>query len=202
MATPPTPLPRISPDAPGAPPAKKSQNILIWILSGCGTVLVLLVIVGALAFRSFMKNNLHVGPNGEVDVKMGGMTMHGGKAQDVGLPVYPGADTAHATGMEMTIPTPKNGTQSISQAIYSSTDPVEKVDDWYHENLGAEFIRLDAGKNQAVLGDKAFPFPIDLGAISYTSKRGDTRYAVTIHAIMGTTQIKLMRANAPPPAAQ
>jgi hypothetical protein len=196
MATPPTPLPRISPEAPGGPPPKKNQNILVWILSGCGVAIVLLVLVGALAFRSIMKN-FHVGPNGEVDMKIGGMTMHAGKAQDVGLPIYPGADIAHATGMEMTIPTPKNGTQSITQAIYSSKDSVEKVDDWYHQNLGAEFIRLDAGQNQAVLGDKAFPFPLDRGAISYTCKRGDTNYAVTLHAIMGTAQLKLMRANAP-----
>jgi hypothetical protein len=197
MATPPTPLPNISPGMPGLPPPAKKQNVLIWILSGCGTVLVLLVLVGTLAFRSFMKNNIHVGPNGEVDVKVGGMTMHGGKPQDIGLPVYPGIETANATGMEMTIPTPKNGQQTITQSIYSSKDSAEKVDEWYHQNLDPEFIRLDANQNQAVLGDKAFPFPLDRGAISYQCKRGDAQYAVTIHSIMGTTQLKLMRATAP-----
>src|SRR5271154_512202 len=111
MATPPNPLPRMSPETPGLPPPAKKQNILIWILSGCGTVLVLLILVGALGFRSFMKNNIHVGPNGEVDVKVGGMTMHGGKPQDIGLPIYPAIDAATAAGMEMTIPTPKNGQQ-------------------------------------------------------------------------------------------
>src|SRR5580704_6063241 len=195
MATPTTPLPRMSPGMAGAPPPPKKQNILIWILSGCGTVLVLLVIVGGLAFHSFMKNNFHVGPNGEVDMKIGGMSMHTGKAPDVGLPIYPGVDIAHAMGMEATLPTAKFGNQSVSQAIYSSTDPVEKVDDWYHQNLGPEFIRLDAGKNQAVLGDNGFPLPNDLGAISYTTRRGETRYAVTIHSILGNTQLKLMRAN-------
>lgn len=200
MATPPTPLPGISPQAPSALPPKK-QNILVWIVSGCGVVIVLFVIVAALGFRAIVKN-MHISPDGTVDMKIGPMSMHGGKAQDVGLPVYPGVDAANAVGMEITIPTARYGTQTISQAIYSSKDSVEKVDDWYHENLSAEFIRLDAGKNQAVLGDKAFPMPLDFGAISYTSKHGDTRYAVTIHAIMGTTQIKLMRANPPAPAAQ
>nr|HEV7955074.1 hypothetical protein [Candidatus Acidoferrales bacterium] len=202
MATPPTPLPRISPEMPGVPPPPKKQNILIWILSGCGTVLVLLVIVGALAFHSFMKNNFHVGPNGEVDLKMGAMSMHTGKAPDVGLPIYPGVDIPHAMGMEATLPTQKFGTQSVSQAIYSSTDSAEKVDAWYHQNLGPEFIRLDAGKGQAVLGDNAFPLPNDLGAISYSTKRGETRYAVTIHSILGNTQIKLMRANPVVPSSQ
>jgi hypothetical protein len=185
---------------PGAPPPKK-QNILVWILSGCGVVIVLVVIVAALGFRAIVKN-MHIGPDGTVDMKIGPMSVHGGKPQDVGLPVYPGVEAAGAMGMEITMPTGKYGTQTISQAVYSSKDSVEKVDDWYHENLSAEFIRLDAGKNQAVLGDKAFPMPLDFGAISYTSKRGDTRYAVTIHVIMGTTQIKLMRANPPAPAAQ
>jgi hypothetical protein len=187
----------MSPEMPGVPSPPKKQNILIWILSGCGTVLVLLVIVAVLGFHSFMKNNFHIGPNGEVDVKMGGMTIHGGKAVDIGLPIYPGIDAAHSTGMEMTIPTPKNGQQTITQSIYSSTDSVEKVDEWYHQNLDAEFIRLDAAQNQAVLGDKAFPFPLDRGAISYQCKRGDVKYAVTIHSIMGTTQLKLMRATVP-----
>jgi hypothetical protein len=195
MATPPAPLPRISPEMPGAPSPPKKQNILIWILSGCGTVLVLLVIVAVLAFHSFMKNNFHVGPNGEVDLKIGGVSMHTGKAPDVGLPIYPRVDIAHAMGMVATLPTRKFGNQSISQAIYSSTDSVQKVDDWYHQNLGPEFIRLDAGKSQAVLGDNAFPLPTDFGAISYTTKRGETRYAVTVHSILGNTQIKLMRAN-------
>ena len=196
MATPPTPLPRISPEMPGLPPPAKKQNILIWILSGCGVVIVLLVIVGALAFRSIVKN-MHVGPDGSVDMKIGPMTMHTGKAQDVGLPVYPAVDAGTAMGTEMTIPTAKNGRQTITQAIYSSKDSAEKVDDWYHQNLDAEFIRLDPGQNSAVLGDKAFPFPLDRGAISYQCKRGDAMYAVTIHAIMGTTQLKLMRATAP-----
>ncbi len=201
MATqPPTPLPGISPEVPGAPPPKK-QNILVWILSGCGVVIVLVVIVAALGFRAIVKN-MHVGPDGTVDMKIGPMSMHSGKPQDVGLPVYPGIDSANAMGVELTMPTGTNGTQTITQAIYSSKDSVETVDDWYHENLGAEFIRLDAGKNQAVLGDKAFPVPNDFGAISYSTKRGDTRYAVTIHAIMGTTQIKLMRSKPPAPAAQ
>lgn len=202
MATPPTPLPRSSPESPGVPPPLKKQNILIWILSGCGTVLVLLVIVAVLAFHSFMKNNVHIGKNGEVDMKIGGVSMHTGKAPDVGLPIYPGVDIAHAMGMEASLPTRKFGTQSVSQAIYSSTDSAEKVDDWYHQNLGSEFIRLDRGKSQAVLGNNAFPLPIDLGAISYTTRRGETRYAITIHSILGNTQIKLMRANPIVPSPQ
>jgi hypothetical protein len=197
MTTPPTPLPNISPGMPGLPPPAKKQNILIWILSGCGTVLVLLILVGTLAFRSFMKNNVHVGPNGEVDMKFGGMTMHGGKPADIGLPVYPGVETAGAAGVEMTIPTPKNGQQLMAQSMYSSKDSAEKVDDWYRQYLGAEFVRLDANQNPAVLGDNAFPFPLDRGAISYQCKRGDVKYAVTIHSIMGTTQLKLMRASTP-----
>jgi hypothetical protein len=180
---------------PGVPPPPKKQNILIWILSGCGTVLVLLVIVAVLGFHSFMKNNFHVGPNGEVDMKIGSVSMHTGKAPDVGLPIYPGVDIPRAMGMEATLPTRKFGNQSVSQAIYSSKDSAAKVDEWYHQNLGPEFIRLDAGKSQDVLGDKSFPLPTDLGAISYTTKRDETRYAVTINSILGNTQIKLMRAN-------
>lgn len=197
MATPPTPLANISPEVPGAPPPKKNQNVLIWILSGCGTVLVLLVLVGVFAFRSFVKNNVHVGPNGEVDVKVGGMTMRGGKPRDLGIPVYPGADAAHATGMDMTVPLPKHDPLALSMAIYSTKDSEKTVDDWYHENLRPDFIRLEPGQRPTVVGGKSFVLPIEAGAIAYTCTRDDIEYAVTLNSLLGNTQIKLMRSNNP-----
>jgi hypothetical protein len=197
MATPPTPLPRISPETPGAPPAKKSQNVLIWILGGCGTVLVLLVLVGVLAFRSFMKNNVHIGPNGEVDMKMGGMTMHAGKPKDLGIPVYPGVDATGAVGMDMMVPIANHDPLSLTVAQYKTKDSQKTVDDWYRQNLGPEFTRLEPGRKPTVARGKAFPLPIDPGAIAYTCTRDDIQYAVTINSIFGQTQLKLMRTNTP-----
>ena len=203
MATqPPTQLPRISPEAPGAPPVKKSQNVLVWILGGCGTVLVLLVLVGVLAFRSFMKNNVHIGPNGEVDMKMGGMTMHTGKPKDLGIPVYPGVDVTGAIGMDMMVPIANSEPLSLSVAQYKTKDSENTVDDWYHQNLGPEFTRYGPGQKRPVVPGKVSPLPIDSGAIAYTCTRDDIQYAVTLNSIFGQTQLKLMRTNTPENAAK
>jgi len=196
MATPPTPLPRISPEAPQAAPPKK-QNILIWILGGCGTLLVLFILVAVIAVRTFVKRNVHVGPNGEVDVQVGGMTMHTGKAQDLGIPVYPGVDLARASGVEMTIPNAKNGPLNLTTAIYATNDPVAKVDAWYQQNLDSDFVRQVPGARQPAGGNSAFPIPIDPGAISYACIRSGTMYAVSLNGMFGTTQIKLMRTSTP-----
>lgn len=196
MATPPTPLPRISPEAPGATSARK-QNTLVWVLSGCGTILVLGLIVGVIGLRSFMKNHVHIGANGEVDVQVAGMTMHAGKAKDLGIPIYSGADLAHATGVDMTIPAKDREPLSMSVSVYATTDSVQKVDDWYHQNLSPDFIRVDPSKNQTVIGSKGFPIPIDRGAIAYSCQRDDIMYLVSINSTLGKTQIKLARTNPP-----
>jgi hypothetical protein len=199
MATPPTQFPNMSPEAPQAA-APKKQNILIWILGGCGTVLVLFILVAVIGVRTFVKRNVHVGPNGEVDVQVGGMSVHGGKAQDVGIPVYPGVDTSRSSGVEMTIPSAKNGPVTVTTAVYSSKDSLDKVDAWYLQNLGSDYARQGPGAKQTTAGDKTFPIPMEYGAIAYMSTRDDVMYAVSLNSLLGTTQIKLMRANIPAPA--
>jgi hypothetical protein len=197
MATPPTPLPRISPEAPGMVPPKKNSNVLVWILSGCGTVLVLGVIVAVLGFRSFVKNHMHIGPNGEVDMQVAGMTMHTGKPKDLSIPVYPGVDATGAIGMDMMMPIANSEPLSLSVAQYKTKDSQKTVDDWYRQNLAPEFTRSEAGQRPTGSGGKAFPLPVDPGAIAYTCTRVDIQYAVTINSIFGQTQLKLMRTNTP-----
>jgi hypothetical protein len=192
MPNPPTPLPNISSEVPGALPPKK-QNTLVWILSGCGTILVLGILVGVLGLRSFVKNHVHVGSNGEVDIQVAGMTMHAGKAKDLGIPIYTGADIAHATGVDMTVPVKDGAPLSMSVSVYATPDSVQKVDDWYRQNLGAEYTRQAPGTIPTTIEG----VPIDRGAISYVSQRDKVLFLVTINSTLGKTQIKLARTNPP-----
>jgi hypothetical protein len=123
--------------------------------------------------------------------------MHAGKAKDLGIPIYSGADLAHATGMDMTIPAKDREPLSMSISVYATKDSVQMVDDWYRKNLGQEFIRMDPSKNQTVIGSKGFPIPIDRGAITYSCERDDIVYLVSIDSTLGKTQIKLARTNPP-----
>ena len=194
MATPPAPLPSISPESPGAPPAAPKSHTLAWILGGCGTVLALAIIAGILGLRMFIKNNVHVGPGGEMDVKIpGGGQMHTGKAHDIGIPVYPEVNPG-GTGMEMKSP---RADQSMSMAVYVSGDALEKVDDWYRQKLGKDYLREGPGQKTPILGNRRFPAPIPSDSISYISKTGDGVKVVALTQAGTNTQILLMTTGVP-----
>ena len=67
-----------------------------------------------------------------------------------------------------------NGQQALSMAVYTSKDSVEKVDDWYQQNVDPDFTRQGPGKRQIMLGDKTFPLS-QRKEISPTLARAATR---------------------------
>jgi hypothetical protein len=193
MTTPPTPLPSISPESPGAPPAAAKSNTLAWVLGGCGMVLVLAIIAGVLGLRMFIKNNVRVGPGGEMDVKMpGGGQMHTGKAKDIGIPIYPETNPG-AIGMEVTSPRQE---LVMSVATYFSADAVEKVDAWYRDNLSKDYIREGAGLKQTLPNNRRFPVPIETNSITYVLKEGNAASVVALTQTGVTTKIVLMKTGA------
>ncbi|HEV3220811.1 MAG TPA: hypothetical protein VGZ48_13660 [Candidatus Acidoferrales bacterium] len=193
MTTPPNPIPTISPEAPGAPPSIQKSNMLAWVLGGCGTVLVLFIIAAVLGARLFLKNNVQVGPDGSMNVKIpGGATMHTGKAKDIGIPVYPGT-SGNGTSVDMTMPGQK---QSITMVTYVTTDPVDKVDAWYSDNLNNDYVRQGPGRKRNIMGDKVFPVPVEDQAIEFSVVRSDSMMVVKINEFARSTQITLMRTNA------
>ncbi len=194
MTTPPNPLPRISPETPGAPPAGTKSHTLAWILGGCGTLLVLAIIAGVLGLRMFMKSHVHRGPNGEVDIDVpGGGSMRTGKAKDIGIPIYPGTEN-NGTGMEVKSP---RQDQNMSMAMYNSTDAIEKVDAWYRDNLSKDYEREGPGVKRSIPSNRRFPVPIQSNSISYVLKSGDAVKVVALTQMGRMTQIVLMTTGAP-----
>jgi hypothetical protein len=190
MTTPPNPLPKISPEAGGAPPAPAKSNTLAWILGGCGLLLVLAIIAGVLGLRMFIKNNDRIGPGGEMDVKLpGGGQMHTGKAKDIGIPIYPETNPG-AIGVEVTSP---HQDLVMSAATYFSVDALEKVDAWYGDNLGKDYVREGAGQKQTLPSDRRFPVPIETNAITYVLKNGKAMNVVALTQTGATTKIVLMK---------
>lgn len=196
MTTQPSPLPPpVSPTVPGGPPPPpKKQNIVLWVLGGCATVLILGILALVLAVRLFVKTHVHVGSNGDVDVQLpGGGSMHTGGAKDIGVPVYPGAETSKGANVDITVPGQQ---REVSTSIYSTSDPIEKVDDWYRENLNKDFEREGPGQSHISVTSRGIP--VDTNAIVYVSTRGDSTTAVSLSASFGRTQINLMRIIAGP----
>lgn len=197
MTTPPNPLPYTSPEAPGAPPVAQKSHTLAWVLGGCGTLLVMFIIVVILGVRSFVKNHVRVGPNGEVIVQMpGGGQMRTGKPRDLGIPVYPNTESS---GAEVDVTSPRQEL-NMSTAAYATTDDAEKVDAWYRENLSADYSREGPGQKHSLPVNRQFPIPVQSDAITYVaniSKNGDAMKIVVIRRMIRRTQITLMRTGEP-----
>ncbi|MFZ0820257.1 MAG: hypothetical protein WAM91_09315 [Candidatus Acidiferrales bacterium] len=193
MTTPPTPLPSISPEGPGAPPAGPKSHTLAWILGGCGTVLVLAIIAGILGLRSFMKNHVHRDANGGMVIDVpGGGTVHEGKAEDIGIPIYPETNLG-AIGMEVTSPRQE---LVMSAETYFSRDAVEKVDAWYRANLSKDYVREGAGQKQILPNNRRFPVPLESNSITYVLKNGNAMNVVALTQAGMTTKIVLMKTGA------
>lgn len=194
MATNPLPPP-VSTNVPGGPPPPpKKQNIVLWILGGCATVLILGILALILAVRLFVKTHVHVAGNGDVDVQLpGGGSMHTGSAKDIGVPVYPGAETNKGSSVDVTVPGQQ---REVSTSIYSTSDAIEKVDDWYRENLDEDYERQGPGQSHISVSSRGIP--VDSNAIVYVSMKGDITTVVSLSASFGRTQINLMRVNTAP----
>jgi hypothetical protein len=194
VTTPPTPLPSISPETPGAPPAARKSNTLAWVLGGCGTLLVLAIIAGILGIRMFLKNNVRMGPNGEMDVRLpGGGHMRTGKPKDLGIPVYPETNSG---GIGMEVSSPRQD-QNVNMATYYSPDAIEKVDAWYRDNLSSDYVREGPGVKQRLPNNRRFPVPIQSNAITYVSRSGDIVKIVALTRTGTNTQIAIVISGAP-----
>lgn len=133
--------------------------------AGNSAVKVILIVVGvllalgllAVALITFsvwrVSRAVHHTANGvSISTPNGTVTMGGNSSiseADLGVPVYPGATRA-AGGMQI-----RSGKNQVVTAIYSTTDPSEKVVDFYKNKLPAD-SSVTVNGNRAVItaGDK------------------------------------------------
>ena len=123
---------------PGAPPPGGSSTvkvilIVVGVLVGVG---ILSSILATFAFWR-MSRGVHVNSRGDgvtLSTKDGTITT-GSAANvteaDLGVPIYPGA-TRREGGVNI-----RSGTKSMVTAVFTTTDSVEKVVDFYKDKLGA-----------------------------------------------------------------
>jgi hypothetical protein len=136
---------------------------------------------------------LNVARNGNgVEITVpGGMKIRAGEGAETGLPVYPGASTqSKSGGVEITS---ENGTQSgVSGANSTTTDAMEKVDEWYRGRLDKDFERQGPGPTE--LKVKGMTVHIETGEIAYISQSGAAISIVSLKRNFGGgTKIDLAR---------
>jgi hypothetical protein len=192
MSTPPNPVPNLNPGMGQQPVPPPRQNVFLWILAAIGILFVCMMFAGLMILRSLSGTHVSVGKAGGVEIQTpGGMTIRAGEGPETGLPVYPGASTeSKGGGVEITS---ANGTQSgVAGANYTTTDAMEKVDDWYRGRLDKDFEREGPGPTELTVKDTTVH--IENGEVAYISQAGPAVMIVSLKRnVGGGTKIDLAR---------
>ncbi len=170
-------------------PQRKRSNVLWWVL-GLASVAIVLLVVGGLLLAGLFVKNVRVSEKGrqvQITTPAGELTVKQGAANSTGLPVYPGA-TLVERGGDVQISGPEESRVGITVVRYHSADPVEKVDAWYRERLGAEFKR-DTGDAHG----KIRVGGVMTEGVAYVSDRDDLVRFVAISKKNGGVEIALGR---------
>jgi hypothetical protein len=178
---------------PVSPPPKKS-NVLWWVLGLFLAGVVILGLGGLLIATYVLKDVVQVRETaGQVEVQTpaGSIKVDKTAPPDPGLPVYPGATTAESGAtVEITAPDEEDSLH-VTAARYRTTDPIEKVDEWYQEKLGSEFTREGPGvarRKRDILG-----ISVKSSDTAYISEKDDTLRVVALERKGLYTEIALAR---------
>lgn len=178
------------------PTPPKKSNALWWIVGVLGALVVLAGIGGLLVatyvVKSIRVQETHSGKKVEINTPVGDIRVSEGPGKDTtGLPVYPGASPIEsAAKVEVNVPYEKQ--VGVAVAKYQTSDPLEKVEQWYREHLSADFKLEQHGK---LAGSAHFKgFHADRYDLAYVSEQGDLARVVALKRAGTGSEIALVRA--------
>jgi len=167
------PIPPLPP-----PPPRKREGNLLWIVLGVVAFAAVLTLTGAYILARYVASQINVdvrqtarGKSVDVQTPVGNIRVNEGQPSDVGLPIYPGAQQSKSKGANVSIDAPNKGV-NVAAAEYETDDAVDKVADFYRDQLGKDFIE----KKEA-------------GAVTFTWKSGERHKVVGIKRHGGRTHI-------------
>jgi hypothetical protein len=95
-------------------------------------------------------------------------------------------------GGSVQITTANSDQTGVSDAHYTTPDPIEKVDQWYGERLGKGFTREGPGPKETIV--KGLTVRVETGEVVYISDAGPAATIVSLKRTSGGgTSIDLSR---------
>jgi hypothetical protein len=174
------------------PAPEKKVSWVWWVLGLLGAGLAVLV-VGALLVSVYVARQVEVqraGDSVEIRTPVGGLRAGKTEAADPGLPVYPGAQLTEP-GAQVEITGPDDDSLAVVAAKYRTTDPIDKVDEWYRERLGKDFIR--EGPGVSVRKGRIFGVEVKSSDIAFIHELDDGMRVVALERKGGGVEIALVR---------
>jgi len=177
---------------PVSTPESKS-NFLWWVLGLFCAGVVILALSG-LVVAAYLARYAQVNRTAarvEIRTPVGQLTVAKNHAQETGLPLYPGASAIESKQAGIEFTTPEDERVVIAAAHYTTSDPFERVDAWYRERLGPDFVRESSGPHVhkvVVQGVHTGP-----GDIAFISDKDDLVRVVAIKKRWKGVEIALAR---------
>jgi len=180
MATPPVPTP------------ERKSTWVVWLLGLLAAGLVVLV-GGALLLSVYVARQVEIqraGNQVEIRTPVGEVKVSKSEQAHAGLPVYPGA-TLLDPAAQVEVMASAEESVSVVAARYRTTDPIEKVDDWYREHLGSEFVREGPGVMDRK--KKVFGIQVKSDDVAFISEKDDVLRVVALERKLAAVEIALVR---------
>lgn len=193
MATPSNPTPT---GASNPNPQKSSSNIWLWVI-GLVVAGTLILGIGALFVTRFLMQRVAIsraGESVEINTPVGTVKATKDESADPGLPIYPGAKLAQAGG-SVELSAPDEEAVNLTSVHYRTLDPIEKVDAWYREQLGADFKREGPGvmnRKKNING-----ILVKSNDIAFISEKEDLVRVVALQKGFNGVEIALLRVGKP-----
>lgn len=176
------------PPAPPAPP-RSGSNILAIVLLG----LALIVVVSGLVVwfgLHYLSHNIRVSEHESeqgkkqvaISTPFGGLHVNTGKAvteASLRLPIYPGAmQVKNDDSATVSLGLPGANSVGIVVGKFESSDPLDKVEKFYHDRLGSEVTKFTERDNE--------------GKTVFEIKQKDDERVVALKSTDGGTRIELV----------
>jgi hypothetical protein len=177
-----TPVPPVPPNPTyqyGPPPPSNSGNTVLKVVLIIVGVFVLLGVIGAavIGFGVYrVAKSTHRDSNGNVSISTPNGTITTGKsahvtAEDLGVDLYPGAVSTEGS-MNMKMPT-----GSMVTAVFTSSDPADKVVAFYKDKMGDQASVVQSGNGTVLSRGET-----DKDKVMVTvNPKGNTSKIVIIH---------------------
>lgn len=176
------------PPSPPAPP-RSGSNVLAIVLLGLALIVVvsgLAVWVGfhylARGFRIRQRDSAGGGKQVSISTPFGGINVDAGKGvseASLGLPIYPGSKQLRDNdSASVSLGLPDSNSVRIVAGKFESSDPLEKVEAFYHQRLGSEVTKFTERDSE--------------GKTVFEIKHQDDEKVVSLHRQDDGTRIELV----------
>ena len=185
----------VPPAGPMPPVAQqpKPNNVIWWILGILGGGLVILVFFG-LTLAGVIVHYIHVAHDGNkvaIETPVGDLKVNKAMPHATGLSVFPGATPTGKNTSSIQFGTPESGLAMATEE-YETSDPLDKVKDWYRSRLGPDF-EMETSDHNGSRRLKIDGVHVGDHQVTFASERGGGARIVALDKSFHGTKITLVR---------